>query len=93
MLDRLLRDIVGETDDFNLHVEVGPLVKIVVTRAQNEKKKPASRLAALDWVAEFIKSARTKLVPFYPEILSCLLKCVNEKDQLVQSEVCSDIKI
>eukprot|EP00494_Astrolonche_serrata_P024372 UN24630 len=73
-LNEFLREIEG-----SLHVEYGPMVRILVNICKNTKRQPTCRLTALNWICEFIKLGLQKLAPFYPDMLEAILVCIPKK--------------
>ena len=67
-------------------VEFGPMVSILVDQCNNTDMPPISRLTALTWLHEFIRLARTKLIPFYPDVLGALLQATSDSEDEIRQK-------
>lgn len=68
------------------NVEFGPMVVILVDQCTSPEKPPISRLTGLTWLFEFIRLARTKLIPFYPDVLGAILQCTSDQEEEIRQK-------
>mmetsp|Transcript_2500 Transcript_2500/g.3675 ORF Transcript_2500/g.3675 Transcript_2500/m.3675 type:complete len:696 (-) Transcript_2500:54-2141(-) len=63
-------------------VDFGPMVSILVR--QSGSKDRANRLAAITWIQEFITLGGERLILFYSDLLSAVMKCISDSEIDIQ---------
>jgi len=72
-----LTSFVADIRDADI-VEFGPMIKILMEEAK--RIDPANRLTALAWLMEFMKIAGVQLLPFYSDLLQCIIQRISDEE-------------
>ncbi len=64
-----------------VHIDVHPMVNILVLQIKNTSNSENRRLFGLIWLYEFLKSGQFKLSVFFSNILVSLLQCVRDDEK------------
>ena len=59
-------------------VQFGPIIRILVVKGSSSE--PSHRLTALEWLVEFMKIAGIDLLPFYADLLKCIISCIADTE-------------